>query len=167
MSLVLPGLVLLFAAQAPKAEAPSAAAVFQDLCELEGTWECAPGSGRKLTVSFKRYAGGTALVETWHMGGGRDSLTIYHLDGAALLATHYCPQGNQPRLQWLPDPSPRRSFRLRDGSNLQTPGASHAAALWIERQGKDVFLRSETYVENGSQEPGKPDPPLTFRRVGP
>ena len=44
---------------------------------------------------------------------------MYHLDGDRLLATHYCPQGNQPRLKLMDDGDPKRlSFAFVDGTGM-------------------------------------------------
>ncbi len=171
----IPVMVTLFVApQAPPA-APSvnpAAAVFQELCTLVGTWEGTFANGRQHTVTYRLTAGGTVLVETWALAPGRESMTLYYLDGDALVATHYCPQGNQPRLRWVPDGLPaRRTFTFQDGSNLQAKGASHQHAFWVEVQGPDRYLRSETYVANGSTAAQaaaeRPEPPVPYRRVKP
>ncbi len=147
-----------------------AAAVFKELGGLVGTWEGTFANGRKHTVTYRLTAGGTVLLETWALAPGRESLTLYHLDGETLVATHYCPQGNQPRLQLGEDGYPtRRAFRFRDGTNLQVPGASHQHAFWVELQGPNRLLRSEAYVPNGSsaaeQAAVVADEPVVYRRV--
>lgn len=125
---------------------------FKRLSALAGVWEGTFEDGRPHSVSYRLTAGGTVLVETWTLGPARESLTLYHIDGDALFATHYCPQGNQPRLQLssAAGPAERLSFVFRDGGNLQVKGKSHQHAFWIELKSADAFVRSETYVENGS-----------------
>ncbi|MBI3131884.1 MAG: hypothetical protein HYZ13_11210 [Acidobacteria bacterium] len=166
--------VLLGLLAAPQAPAPTpavkGAAVFQEMSGLVGSWEGTFANGRRHTVTYRLTAGGTVLVETWALAPGRESMTLYHLDGEALVATHYCPQGNQPRLQGVVDGHlTRRSFAFRDGTNLRVPGGSHQHAFWVERQGPDKYLRSETYVANGSTAAEaaaeKPEAPVVYRRV--
>ena len=78
-------------------------------------------------------------------------MTLYHLDGSELIATHYCPQGNQPRLQFVKiDESNKLHFTFRDGTNLRVKDKSHQHAFWIRFLGKNSFERSETYVDNDS-----------------
>lgn len=117
-----------------------------------GTWKGTFEDGRPHSVNYGLTAGVMVLVETWTLGAARESLTPYPLVGDALVATHYCPQGNQARLDLARNPgSPERlSFVFRDGGNLQVQGKSHQHAFWIELNRSDVFVRSETYVENGS-----------------
>jgi len=150
----------------------SAADAFKQLGSLLGVWDGKFEDGRPHRVSYRLTAGGTVLVETWTLGPARESLTLYHLDGDALIATHYCPQGNQPRLQLdrATGAPERLSFVFRDGGNLQVPGKSHQHAFWIEPKGPDVFVRSETYVENGSCAAAiadaPVDAPVTYTRAG-
>jgi hypothetical protein len=128
----------------------SAANAFKQLSSLVGTWEGKFEDGRPHSVSYRLTAGGTVLVETWTLGPGRESMTLYHIDGDALVADHYCPQGNTPRLELTKGGgADKLSFVFRDGTNLQVKGKSHQRAFWIKVNGKNSFERGETYVENG------------------
>ncbi len=94
------------------------------------------------------------LVETWLAGDRPHSLTLYHADGERLMATHYCPQGNQPRL--LLDPASRpdhMSFRFHDATNLASPEQSHQHALAFDfREAPLRLRRSETYRSGDGDE---------------
>ena len=128
----------------------SAANAFKQLSSLVGTWEGKFEDGRPHSVSYRLTAGGSVLVETWTLGPGRESMTLYHMDGETLVADHYCPQGNTPRLVLTKGGgADRLSFVFRDGTNLQVKGKSHQRAFWIKVNGKNSFERGETYVENG------------------
>ena len=76
---------------------------FQALKSLVGAWQGRTEAGRTFLVSYRLTANDTVLVETWTMSPTRQSMTVYHMDGDGLIATHYCPQGNQPRLQYRPE----------------------------------------------------------------
>jgi hypothetical protein len=131
--------------------APTAARVFARLSALAGDWTGTFDNGRAHRVNYRLSAGGTVLVETWALAPGRESITMYYVDGDDLFATHYCPQGNQPRLRWIPDAnSDRFYFSLKDGGNLSVPGGWHQQLMWLKLDAADSFSRSETYVENGS-----------------
>jgi len=128
-----------------------AAEAFQQLHALIGSWEGKFEDGRSHSVTYRLTAGGSVLVETWTLAPGRESMTLYSMDGSKLIATHYCPQGNQPRLQFARGNDPGRlSFEFRDGTNLRVKGKSHQRAFWIKLLGENSFERSETYVDNGS-----------------
>lgn len=167
-------LTLALALAAPASAEPrgDAEAAFERLKTLLGQWQGTFDNGRTHQVSYRTTAGGTVLMETWSLGPGRESVTLYHLDGERLLATHYCPQGNQPRLQWIGDDADgRMQFRFVDGTHLEVPGKSHQHAFWLRLDGADRYTRSETYVENGST-PGErteaqSDPPVTYTRIAP
>ncbi len=138
---------ILFAAEGNEA----AADAFKQLTSLNGNWEGKFSDGSSHSVSYRLTAGGSVLVETWTLAPGRESMTLYHLDDTVLIATHYCPQGNQPRLQFVKTGEPNKlSFKFRDGSNLQVKNKSHQHAFWIKILGNESFERSETYIENGS-----------------
>ena len=146
--------------------AADAQAAFARLSQLAGDWEGRFANGRRHTVNYRLSAGGTVLVETWALAPGRESITVYYVDGDELLATHYCPQGTQPRLRLVDDADGKLSFTLRDGGNLSLPGKSHQQAFWLEFPGKGVYRHSETYVENGqSEQSGKADDAVEYRRL--
>ena len=141
-------------------DAETGKAVFAQLGTLVGTWSGRSANGREQSVAFRHSAAGSVLVETWALGAGRESMTLYALDGERLLATHYCPQGNQPRLEYAGrDRDGRWQFRFVDGGNLHVAGRAHQQAFWLKFDGADAFERGETYVDNdapaGAAEPGE------------
>jgi hypothetical protein len=128
---------------------------FETLKSLQGHWR--PDiQGSSTTVEFRLTAGGSALVETWTMGQGRESMTIYTMDGDHLVATHYCPQGNAPSLRHIgSDEESGHHFQFVDGLNVQIPGRSHVHAFSLKLVDRDTIERSETYIANGtSYQPG-------------
>lgn len=144
-----------------------AAQAFERLSSLQGEWQGKFADGRSHRVSYRLTAGGAVLVETWALGPGRESMTLYHRDGDALLADHYCPQGNTPRLEWVEDSSDRRlEFKFREGANLEVPGKSHQHAFWIQLEGPDSYRRSETYLDNGAAPiEAVADAPIVYTRT--
>src|SRR5688572_11955783 len=79
---------------------------FERLKALVGDWESPLPDGRRLRVSYHLFSADSVLLETFGMT--RPTLTAFHLDGDRLLATHYCAQGNQPRLRLAPSATGRR-----------------------------------------------------------
>ena len=152
----------LAASQAAGAEdAPGAgAAAFEQLKLLVGEWRGRRPDGREIGVNYRMSAAGTVLVETWHLGPGRESLTVYHLDGNALMATHFCPQGNQPRLRMRRAGGGRFDFAFHDATGLQ-PGRAVQHDFWIEIGADATITRSETYVQGEEAETET----ITYARV--
>jgi hypothetical protein len=158
-------------ARAAASTAVPADAAFARLSGLVGQWNGTLADGRVHAVSYRLTAGDSVLVETWTMSPTRESMTMYHLDGDSLIATHYCPQGTQPRLQLEASSTPAKlSFRLRDGTSLQAPERSHQHAMTLEFREDGSFARSETYVPNGTTEAEfeklPADAAVVFTRVG-
>jgi len=135
----------------PDAAGPPARVAFEQLKTLAGEWQSAdPKSGT--SVGIAALANGSALVETWTMSPTRQSMTVYTMDGNRLIATHYCPQGNAPRLGYSgTDASGAHHFEFLDGANLQSAEGFHEHAFWIRKDSGGTFTRSETYISNGAK----------------
>ena len=117
-------LVLLACAAGASTQSPAGRAL-ERLGGLVGDFEGTLPDGRTHRVNYRWSAGNAVLVETWTLGPGRESLTIYHRDGEELLATHYCPQSTHPRLRLVEQEDDRLSFAFVDGANLQEPTRHH------------------------------------------
>jgi len=124
--------------------------LFEQLKLLEGDWKSDSADGTTV-VNYRLVAKGSTLVETWTMSPTRQSMTVYTMDGERLLATHYCPQGNAPRLKFSGvDASGANHFSFLDGANLQDPEGSHEHAFWIRLDSSDAMTRNETYIGNAA-----------------
>lgn len=150
-------LSLLLAAPALAVVAPAptnhAATTFARLTTLAGTWRNAGNPASPLRIHFYTTAGGTVLVEDWRRGTAAHSLTLYHRDGASLIATHYCPQGNQPRLVLQ---SGGTRFAFRDATDLDPATESHQHGLSFDLTDPARPVRSETYrAPDGTDEPSR------------
>lgn len=124
---------------------------FESIRSWEGRWEVAETTA--LRIVFEATARGSAMVERWETSAGLHSMTIYHMDGEELIATHYCPQGNQPRLESREAASGEVRFAFRDVTDLDA-GEAHAHALWFTPGADGTLQRSEVYRgEDGLQQP--------------
>ena len=135
------------------AQPDTSARAFEAIKETVGIWRPADNPDSSLRIRFSLTAAGTVLVEEWTRNGQPHSLTLYHRDGADLIATHYCPQGNQPRLAMLPqaDRSVIR-FAFKDITDLDVAEEAHAVALVFDMSDDDVLVRQETYQRNDTDE---------------
>ena len=141
--------------------------LFSILKGLEGEWRIV-NPARDTVVTFEIIAAGSALVEKWTMSPSRNSMTIYSMDGDALLVTHFCPQGNAPTLKLTRTSEEGvHFFEFVQGWNLQDKESSHQHAFWIKIVSPNEFTRGETYIKNGSEYKGEQelDHPQTFIRV--
>lgn len=102
---------------------------FEQLKALAGTWVSVGADGKPtdtVVSVFKLTAGGSAVQETIFPGSNHEMVSLYHLDGADLLMTHYCAAGNQPRMKFDPaSPSNRFDFKFAGGTNLNPTKDMH------------------------------------------
>ncbi len=125
---------------------------FTNLKSIVGEWEAPVGKeGKVVRAAYKLVSNGTVLVETWTTPSGASTMTVFHLDGNALLATHYCAQGNQPRLRWTKTTNGVLLFDYLDATNLSSPAQAHLVKLEL---GIDAgrLTRREVYVEAGKDD---------------
>lgn len=126
-------------------------ASFDSLKTLVGRWRAQRPGGRIVEIVYRLTAGGTVLVETSALAPGRESMTVYHRDGPDLLATHFCPIGNQPRLRLVSVDPRRPRFKFKDATDL-SPGESHQHAFGLDLIGTDRIVRTEIYREGRRDE---------------
>lgn len=142
-------------------ELPTPAEQFETIRSWEGRWKVA--ETQALQIVFETTARGTAMIERWETQAGLHSITVYHMDGDALVATHYCPQGNQPRLETRSSANGDIRFAFRDVTGLDK-GESHTHDLWFSPAADGSIRRSEVYRgADGLQEPSH----YTLRRALP
>jgi hypothetical protein len=134
----------------------SSAETFEELKKLCGEWKGTTAKGGAEKISYRLIAADTVLLESWVLSSGREALTIYHRDGADLIATHYCPRGNQPRLK-LTSSSTEKGFFFEfvSATNLPDSEATHQHRFEIQIHSPDSFTRGETYISKGTLDSGK------------
>ncbi|HTE40393.1 MAG TPA: hypothetical protein VK629_06180 [Steroidobacteraceae bacterium] len=141
---------ILLVASVAHGEDSTAKATFDELKTLVGDWKSS-NLKSATSINYRLIANGSALVETWTMSPSRGSMTVYTMDGKRLIATHYCPQGNAPRLELISTgKSGVHYFLFFDGSNIQDASSSHEHAFSISIEHPGRLVRSETYISNGS-----------------
>jgi hypothetical protein len=150
----------------PSAE-PSldAAAAFNRLKTLEGSWVSAGTS--KSTTRFELTGGGSVLVEHYSNPALPDNghmMSAYHLDGSALVLTHYCIARNQPTLRAdrFDATKGEIQFEFLRATNLATPGTGHMRRAMYRLESADRFTTSWEFFENGVKKMTETE---TFTRV--
>jgi len=92
---------------------------------MVGTWEGKSPKGQTSEVKYQLVAGGTAVMGESRMIGD-DMTSMFYVDGERLMMTHFCPSGNQPRMQATISPDLKTvSFEFVDATNLAGPQAGH------------------------------------------
>jgi hypothetical protein len=110
------------AAGAPQVDARSA---FERFKSLSGTWQAATTTGTH-TITYRVASAGSVVMETLFPHTPHEMVTMYHLDGDQLVATHYCAAGNQPRFRFDPATSaPDRYHLAFAGSSNMKPEDGH------------------------------------------
>ena len=131
----------------------ASAGSFDRMKALAGTWRPAGDAASPLRIRFSLTAGGSVLVEEWLRRGKPHSLTLYHRDGARLVATHYCPQGNQPRLVSAGEGAPAMvRFRFLDSTDLDA-GEEVLTDLSFDLTDPRRPVRRERYRGDGHEQP--------------
>ena len=139
--------------KAPGPARPDAKAAFQQLKALAGQWESGGPSGDKVVVTYRVASGGSVVMEDLFPGTAHEMITMYHLDGDALVLTHYCAMGNQPRMR-LSSASPGElRFDFAGGSNLDAAKDAHVHAGLIKFLGPNR-LEAEWAVYQGGKQVG-------------
>lgn len=128
--------------------------LFNKMKSLVGVWVKEGDSDPKLNISFELTANDSTLIETWLYKGKKHSLTIYHQDGSELIATHYCPQGNQPRLKLTESADLNNiSFMFLDATNLASLEDSHQHSLSFQiGKSSQKISRKESYLSKAGEE---------------
>ena len=109
--------------------APPANAGMEKVKKLVGTWVEADKDGKptdNVVSVVKVTAGGSAVHETLFPGQPHEMVSIYTVDGADFVMTHYCMLGNQPRMKADPkSPANQIVFRFAGGTNLDPTNDKH------------------------------------------
>ena len=147
------------------AEGVDAAAVFDQLKSLAGTWMGTPkaegheaeseaaqnmgGTVHEIKVS----AAGTVVMETMGPGTEHEMINMYHLDGDDLVLTHYCAGGNQPtmRLDLAHSTPSDLIFNFTGGTNLDPAVDNHIHAARIKMVDGGHMESTWTAFGNGEQ----------------
>jgi hypothetical protein len=132
-------------ATGPAAGNPPSAS-FERFKALAGDWIAAEdGEMAKKGDLVARYAvtaAGSAVVETVFPGSPHEMVTVYHADGSDLVLTHYCMEGNQPRMRAKDSRGPRFEFAYDGGTNIDSKRDRHMHSAVLELAAADE-IRSE------------------------
>jgi hypothetical protein len=122
-------------------------AAFEKLRALNGEWRGTVQSkdGPPVTVTYRTTSNGNAVLEDLFPGTSHEMITIYHLDGDALVLTHYCALGNQPRMSLTNSDPGELVFDFAGGANVKPEVDAHMHSARISLRDPD-HLESEWVV---------------------
>ncbi len=147
----------------PAPDPAQSAQAFEMLKSLAGRWHGSSKSGEQTTpvdVSYEDVSGGSAVMERLHVGSPHEMISMYHMDRDRLLMTHYCSQGNQPRMEldsFTKSPETMASFSFRDATNWKSPNELVMHNVRLYPIGKDQLGADWVAWVNG-----KPDHTANF-----
>jgi len=102
------------------------------------------------TASFRLVSDGSVLMNVLAAGTSHEMITMFHLDGSDLLATHYCAAHNQPRFRFVPSPGPNVvAFEFKDATNLSSPAAPHMVSVKFILLDPNHHVEEWTFLANG------------------
>jgi hypothetical protein len=126
---------------------------FERFKALAGDWVAVEDSEMvkkgDLVARYAVTAGGSAVVETVFPGKPHEMVTVYHADGADLVLTHYCMEGNQPRMRARNAKGPRFDFAYDGGTNIDAKRDRHMHSAWLELLGADEIRNEWTEQAEG------------------
>lgn len=134
---------------AAEAKTPVKHAGLEKIKALAGDWVLADKPNDPAYCSYRVVSGGTAVMEDLQPSA-ENMITMYHLDGDALVLTHYCGLGNQPRMKAKPAMGNKIEFEFAGGCNVD-PKGKYMSALTLEFIALDHVKAHWTLTDNGKK----------------
>ena len=127
---------------------------FDKMKSLVGKWggtAMEEGKPMPTNARFQLISDGSALMAWLNEGVADEMVTIFHMDGIDLMATHYCAAHNQPRMVLASGGDANKLvFKFKDGTNIG-PEEGHMHAVTFTIDGPDHHTEDWTYLEKGKQ----------------
>jgi len=150
-NLAVPTFVFLYALSAVAQSAGQK--TFDAMKALAGNWEGKTSMGDTAQVSFRLTANDSVLMSEIHnpmQGHAEDMVSMIHMDGNRLLLTHYCPTGNQPRMQASASADGKTiTFDFVDATNLASRDAGHMQSVVFTFIDANHHLEEWHYLDHG------------------
>ncbi len=136
---------------------PDGRAAFVAMNAMVGDW-VAPSKEGPTYLTYRRVANGSALIEEMrgHELGPQQAplmVSVYHMDGNVLAMTHFCGQGNQPRMHAVELVAGRMRFAEFATTNLASADASRMVRVEFAWTDADHFTQVWTTRIAGSEVP--------------
>jgi hypothetical protein len=149
LSLVLASAALANGQAAPAAGAPA----LDSFKALAGEWVAAEDNQLakkgQLVARYEVTAGGSAVVETIFPGHPHEMRTVYTAEGKDLVLTHYCVNGNQPRMRARAAKAPRVDFAFDGGGTIDPTKDRHMNSASFDFVGPDELRTEWREIKDG------------------
>lgn len=132
-------------------------AIYDNIKALAGQWEGKSTKGWTEILDIDVIAGGSCVMERSRFAHGNEPqsgmATMYYLDGANLLLTHYCMAQNQPRLKAteISDDGKQVTFTFLDGTGMSSRDVGHMDKVRINFEDDNHFNSQWTFYANGQE----------------
>jgi hypothetical protein len=141
------------------AAAPATNSAWDKMKSLVGEWEGTMAHGdmnMPVRVSYSLVSGGTSLMERMDAPDHSEMITMYYPDGSRVMMTHYCSEGNQPRMKAEAAAGQPKSlaFEFVDVTGLVSRDAEHMRKLVVHFDDADHFTQEWTHRKDGKEETG-------------
>ena len=144
----------LLMADEPARSKVAANPAFDKMKTLVGSWEGSAEEGGKqmpTNARFQVIADGSALMGWLNERTSDEMVTMFHPDGDDLMATHYCPAHNQPRMVLVRGGDPNKLvFKFKDGTNID-PDTGHMNQVAFIFDKPNHHIEEWTYIEKGKE----------------
>ena len=148
---VLGSMILLADEKSAKMETSPA---YEKMKTLVGSWDGTVNeNGKQLQTKarFQLVAGSSVLADWLDEGTPHEMITMFHMDGDDLMATHYCAAHNQPRLVLQSGADANRLvFKFKDGTNIR-PDAGYMQQVTFIFDNPNHHVEEWTYLQGGKE----------------
>jgi hypothetical protein len=104
----------------------------------------------EIRVKYKVTSGGNTVVETIAPDSDHEMYSMIHADGDALVLTHYCHLGNQPRMKATGKlDGDKIEFKFTDGTNMKSEKDMHMHEATFTFVDKDTLKTEWTLYKDG------------------
>lgn len=136
--------------QGMKANNRQAEDLFKQMSTLTGSWTGVDNTGSPCHSTFVMTSSGSVVRELMFPGSEHEMTNMIHLDNDAVVLTHYCGVGNQPRLKGRPGKLPNQIvFELDRVSNLARSPDHYMGALTLTFNSADSYTAEWTAFQKG------------------
>jgi len=136
--------------------ADPAARAYERFKSLAGTWRAESTKGWSEEITIEVIASGSAVMSTttFRDAPDRKMVTLYSLDGANLVATHYCEARNQPHLMATEIDSDASTVRFTfvRGGNMASRDEGHMDEAIFRFANDDEFSSQWTFYKDGGED---------------